>query len=111
MELAWKHRHLRRECISPHAVVTALRLWANRPPQPHRRLPVVLAQPEVEALLAAFHGIAGIMAMELYGSGFRLMECLQLRVKDIDFTRSEILAFTRRPSGLAHRERREGSAP
>ena len=36
-------------------------------------------------------GVAWIMAMLLYGSGLRLMECLRLRVKDIDFTRNEIL--------------------
>jgi integrase len=62
-------------------------LRAKRP----RRLPVVLARQEVERLLAALDGVAWTMAMLLYGSGLRLMECLRLRVKDIDFTRSEIL--------------------
>jgi integron integrase len=56
-----------------------------------QRLPVVLTRPELAALLAALDGVAWIMAMLLYGSGLRLMECLRLRVKDIDFTRSEIL--------------------
>ena len=60
---------------------------AKRP----RRLPVVLSRQEVEALLAALDGVAWIMAMLLYGSGLRLMECLRLRVKDIDFARGEIL--------------------
>jgi len=60
---------------------------AKRP----RRLPVVLTRPEIEALLAALDGVAWIMAVLLYGSGLRLMECLRLRVKDIDFTRNEIL--------------------
>jgi integron integrase len=55
------------------------------------RLPTVLTRPEVEALLTALDGVNWIMAMLLYGSGLRLMECLQLRVKDIDFTRNEIL--------------------
>jgi integrase len=55
------------------------------------RLPTVLTGPEVEALLTALDGVNWIMAMLLYGSGRRLMECLQLRVKDIDFTRNEIL--------------------
>jgi len=55
------------------------------------RLPVVLTRPEVEALLAALDGVVWIMAMLLYGSGLRLMECLRLRVKDVGFTRSEIL--------------------
>jgi integron integrase len=60
---------------------------AKRP----RRLPVVLTRPEVEALLAALEGVAWIMAMLLYGSGLRLLECLRLRVKDIDFMRNEIV--------------------
>ena len=60
---------------------------AKRP----QRLPVVLTRPEVEALLSALDGVSWIMAMLLYGSGLRLMECLRLRVKDIEFTRHEIL--------------------
>jgi len=60
---------------------------AKRP----RRLPVVLARPEVEALLTALDGVSWIMTMLLYGSGLRLMECLRLRVKDITFPRNEIL--------------------
>jgi len=60
---------------------------AKRP----QRLPVVLTRLEVEALLQQLDGVSWIMAMLLYGSGLRLMECLRLRVKDIDFTRNEIL--------------------
>lgn len=60
---------------------------AKRP----RRLPVVLSRREVETLLAALDGTSWLMAMLLYGSGLRLMECLRLRVKDIDFERNEIL--------------------
>jgi integron integrase len=60
---------------------------AKRP----ERLPVVLTRQEVEALLAALDGVPWLMAMLLYGSGLRLMECLRLRVKDIDFTRHEVL--------------------
>ena len=60
---------------------------AKRP----QRLPVVLTQPEVEALLVFLDGVSWIMAMLLYGSGLRLMECLRLRVKDIEFTRNEIV--------------------
>jgi integron integrase len=60
---------------------------AKRP----RRLPVVLSGPEVEALLAALDGVAWIMALLLYGSGLRLMECLRLRIKDIDCGRREVL--------------------
>ena len=55
------------------------------------RLPVVLTHAEVGALLAALTGVRWIMTMLLYGSGLRLKECLRLRVKDIEFTRNEIL--------------------
>ena len=55
------------------------------------RLPVVLTRQEVDALLGALDGVPWLMAMLLYGSGLRLMECLRLRVKDIDFTRHEVL--------------------
>ena len=60
---------------------------AKRP----QRLPTVLTHQEVEALLGALDGVSWIVAMLLYGSGLRVMECLRLRVKDIDFARSEIL--------------------
>jgi len=52
---------------------------------------VVLTRGEVEALLVRLDGVPWIVAVLLYGSGLRLMECLRLRVKDIDFTRGEIL--------------------
>ena len=54
-------------------------------------MPVVLERQEVDALLAELDGVSWITAMLLYGAGLRLMECLRLRVKDIDFTRNEIL--------------------
>ena len=60
---------------------------AKRP----QRLPIVLTRAEVAVLLAALDGVAWIMAMLLYGSGLRLMECLRLRVKDVDLTKNEIL--------------------
>jgi integron integrase len=60
---------------------------AKRP----QRLPVVLSQHEVQALLAALQGVAWMMGTLLYGAGLRLMECLRLRVKDVDFDRGEIL--------------------
>jgi integron integrase len=55
------------------------------------RLPVVLTKDEVAAVLAELNGDVGIIASLLYGSGLRLMECLRLRVQDIDFTRNEIV--------------------
>lgn len=55
------------------------------------RLPMVLTKEEIKMILARLHGTAWNMAMLLYGAGLRLMECCRLRVKDIDFTRNEIL--------------------
>ena len=50
-----------------------------------RRLPVVLTVEEVEAVLGRMRGTSGLIAKLLYGSGLRIMECLRLRVKAIDF--------------------------
>ncbi|HEU4400709.1 MAG TPA: integron integrase [Candidatus Polarisedimenticolia bacterium] len=55
------------------------------------RLPVVLTRAEVDAILRRLDGVPGIMASLLYGAGLRLMECLRLRVKDIDMERNEII--------------------
>lgn len=54
------------------------------------RLPVVLTQEEVGRVLGGMRGMAGLVARLLYGSGLRLMECLTLRVKDIDVERGEL---------------------
>jgi len=56
------------------------------------RLPVVLSPGEVVALLGQLDGVHGLMAGILYGCGLRLMECLRLRVKDVDFAYRQILA-------------------
>jgi integron integrase len=56
-----------------------------------RRLPVVLTQAEVRALLQELSGTMGLVASLLYGTGMRLLEALRLRVKDVDFARREIL--------------------
>jgi integron integrase len=55
------------------------------------RLPVVLTEREVEALLTHVTGTQGLIARLLYGSGMRLLEAVRLRVKDLDFARREIL--------------------
>jgi len=47
--------------------------------------PTVLTQAEVQRLLAAIEGKNALMAKLLYGSGLRLMECIRLRVQDVDF--------------------------
>ena len=59
--------------------------------KPQRKLPVVLAHEEVRMLLAQLDGRAWLLAAVLYGTGLRLMECLRLRVKDVDFMRCEIM--------------------
>jgi integron integrase len=59
--------------------------------KPSQRLPVVLTPAEVRAVLERMDGVYGLMARLLYGTGMRLMECVRLRVKDVDFGRNEIL--------------------
>ena len=56
-----------------------------------RRLPVVLTQREVRDLLDALNGPMWLVVSLLYGAGMRLLECLRLRVKDIEFERREIV--------------------
>lgn len=56
-----------------------------------KRLPVVLNKQEVQALLNRLDGTTWLIVSLLYGSGLRVMECLRLRVKDIDFVKREIL--------------------
>ena len=60
---------------------------ARRP----KRFPVVLNREEVKAVLGNLTGDKWLMASLMYGAGLRLMECLRLRVQDIDFARNEIL--------------------
>lgn len=60
---------------------------AKRP----RRLPEVMTRDEVKRLLSKMSGITGLMAGLMYGSGIRLMECVRLRVKDIDFAQHQIM--------------------
>jgi len=54
-------------------------------------LPTVLSKEETAQVLSGMHGLHQLMAKLLYGSGLRLMECLRLRVKDIDFEQSQII--------------------
>lgn len=56
-----------------------------------QRLPVVFTREEVRAVLARMQGDKAVMASLLYGSGLRLMECLRLRVKDVDFGQNHIV--------------------
>jgi integrase len=56
-----------------------------------RRIPVVLSKGEVQKLLASLEGTYQLMGRVLYGTGLRLLECLRLRVQDIDFDRNQIV--------------------
>jgi integron integrase len=61
-----------------------------RAKRPHR-LPVVLTRQEVKSILGILDPSDWLMVVLLYGAGLRLMECLRLRVKDIDFTSNQIV--------------------
>jgi len=60
---------------------------AKRPP----RLPAVLTRAEAERLLAQLTGTRWLIASLLYGAGLRVMECLRLRVKDVDLEYRQVL--------------------
>jgi len=54
----------------------------------HPRVPVVMTQGEVQKVLGEMNGTHLLMAKLLYGGGLRLMECVRLRVQDLDFGKS-----------------------
>ncbi|MBN1350373.1 integron integrase [candidate division KSB1 bacterium] len=56
----------------------------------HPRIPIVLTQQEVKSVLDQMQGIHLLMAKLLYGGGLRLMECVRLRVGDLDFEREKL---------------------
>jgi site-specific recombinase XerD len=56
-----------------------------------KRLPVVMTREDVKSVLDQLSGDKWLMASLLYGSGLRLMECLHLRVQDLDFSGRELL--------------------
>jgi integron integrase len=55
------------------------------------KLPTVMARKEVNQVLSSMSGINQLMAKLLYGCGLRLMECVRMRVKDIDFEQNHII--------------------
>jgi integrase len=71
---------------------------AKRP----KKLPVVFTKDESSRLLLQMQGVPWLVANLLYGSGLRLMECIRLRVKDIDFGYNQILVR----DGKGHKDRR-----
>lgn len=54
-------------------------------------IPTALSIADVKAILCRLRGVYHIIGQLLYGSGLRLMECMRLRVKDIDFERKRII--------------------
>jgi integron integrase len=64
-------------------------------------LPVVMTRDEVANVLFRLHGTVRLMAELLYGSGLRLMECLRLRIKDIEFEQKLIIVR----DGKGHKDR------
>jgi integron integrase len=56
-----------------------------------RKLPDVLTREAVKSVLSSYSGTTWIMASLLYGSGLRLMKCIRLRVKDVDFSYNHIV--------------------
>jgi site-specific recombinase XerD len=69
------------------------------------RLPVVFSRTEVRAVLAHVHGQHWLRASLLYGTGLRLMECVRLRLRDIDFEYRQILVC----DGKGRKDRGTGS--
>ena len=67
--------------------------WLDNVERAHTptRMPTVLSQQEVAEILARLRGVHGLIGKLLYGTGMRIMECVRLRVKDVDFARRELL--------------------
>jgi integron integrase len=61
--------------------------WAKKP----KRLPTVLTSEEVNQILTCLSGQYKLVGKLLYGSGLRLLECLRLRIKDVDFAQLQIM--------------------
>jgi len=61
------------------------------PAQRSRRVPTVLSQKEIARLLEHLDGIARLAVLLMYGGGLRVLECVTLRVKDIDLDRREVV--------------------
>ena len=81
--LLFLYRHVLRQDLD--LPIKAIR--AKRP----KRLPTVMTREEVQRVLAALSGTHQLISKVLYGSGLRLVECLRLRVKDVDFAQHQII--------------------
>jgi integrase len=69
---------------------------ALRPKKPVR-VPTVMTREETLKLIAMMHGTHQLMAKLIYGCGLRVMECIRLRVKDIDFAMNQIVVRDGKP--------------
>jgi len=76
-----------------HVLKRPLRPIAIPAARPSRHVPVVLSEREVRMVLEALAEPYRLCAMLMYGSGLRLLECLSLRVKDLDLDRREIIVW------------------
>ena len=92
--IVFLYRHVFDKDISGE--ISAVRARQNR------RLPVVLTAKEVERISSEMSGINKLMARLIYGCGLRLQECLQLRIKDVDFEQSLVIIR----SGKGDKDRR-----
>jgi site-specific recombinase XerD len=61
-----------------------------RAKKPHK-LPVVFTREEVKEILLQLDGVHWLMGQLLYGAGLRIMECVRLRIKDVDFGYGQIV--------------------
>jgi len=78
---------LYREVLGQEVKFPTDSIRAKRP----KRLPTVLTREETLRVIGCMSGTHQLMAKLLYGSGLRLMECLRLRVKDVDFAQHQII--------------------
>lgn len=62
-------------------------IWAQKP----KKMPVVLSRDEIREVMSNLKGDYWLMAMLMYGAGLRLLECLRLRIKDVDFHYRQII--------------------
>lgn len=88
------HRQALSALLFLYQQVLGLRLpWMDAIGRPQRkpRLPVVLSPSEVAAVLTGLEGTHAVLGQLLYGTGMRIAEALQLRVKDIEFDRRVIV--------------------
>jgi integron integrase len=102
--LTWLATNLRVSASTQNQALSAVLFWyrnvlhleiglIDRVPRARMpvRVPVVLSRDEVARIMTHLDGVTWIMVAILYGAGLRLQECLELRVKDIDLERRQIV--------------------